>query len=712
MSATPSSTGAFRRDVEGIRAIAVLVVLFYHADVPGFGGGFVGVDIFFVVSGFLITGLLLRELTAKGRVDFVRFYGRRAKRLLPAGTLVLVVTAAATWMWLPQSRWPAVVTDIRGSALFVANWVFAARSTDYLGAQEAPSPVQHYWSLSVEEQFYFLWPALLTVAAGYAVRRGMAPRRGLLICMCAVLVPSLGYSIAATDRSPAGAYFSSMTRIWEMALGGVLALTMSEAVRLDRRWRTGIGWAGLLAVIAAVILIDEQTPFPGSAALVPTLGAAGLIVAGSGSPSGRLSRGISAPVMVWIGGLSYSLYLWHWPVLAIVRELQPDAGWVLLLACALSTVGLSWVSLRLIENPVRHAAVLSRRRHLSLMLGAGLVAVSLLAAGLLARLSDPGATGDDAHVPADRLGAAVLRDTAWVSSHPAPEATATPLIPGPAAAPRDNAAPYSDGCQVGSQSDTLRVCQYGTEGAAVDIVIAGDSHATSWVPTLTELARQQGWSLRTMLKSQCPLTDSVVSISAGGEAQPYLSCEEWKTQARAALQDDPPDLLLTTSVNYVVVLDAGGNRLDGTARSAEIRRGFNGVARAASAWGITPVFIADAPIMLKDGNPFHAPDCVAAHEADLASCATSRRTAVDDRGPIDRLLSSERGNPWRVIDLTDGICLPKWCPSVVGNVIVYRDYAHLTATYARSLAPWMMDALAPIVHSHQEERRADAAPAT
>ncbi len=682
----------FRPDVEGIRALAVLMVLMYHAHVPGVTGGFVGVDVFFVVSGFLITGLLLRELSTSGRVDFARFYARRAKRLLPAGTLVLVLTAMTTWLVLPVSRWPSVATDIEGAGLFVVNWVFARRSTDYLGAEEAASPVQHFWSLSVEEQFYFMWPALLTTFAVIAARRGARLRRSLLAAMGSILIPSLAYSLWATAHSPAAAYFSTFTRLWEMALGGIIALLASEFQRIPAWVRVSLGWAGLIAVAGSAVLINEGTPFPGAAALAPTLGAAALIVAGMGRTRGPASNMLSLPLMVWVGGLSYSLYLWHWPAIAITTELWPSVGWTVLVVVTVVSGIAAYLSLRFIENPVRHAATFRTRSGLALAMGAALVSGSVVAGQALQRASGVGGSVDLSSVPAQALGAGQLLDRDWVAANAEPRDSFVPLAPRPVDAPMDNPVAYLDGCQVGRGGTEVQDCQYGDPDAVFQIAIAGDSHATSWLPTLTSLGRQRGWGVRSLLKSRCPLTDSMISDSV--DASPYVPCEQWKSHVRARLAEDPPDLLILTSVNYVRILDrATGQQLSGAARDREIRRGFRVVAHELERHGTTPVFIADTPLMRRDGQNTIVPDCVAEHLEALSECATPRSVAVDERNPLDRILSADPDYRWRTVDLTDGLCLPDSCPAAVGHVIVYRDYGHLTKTYAETMVPWMAEGL-------------------
>ncbi|HEU4894901.1 MAG TPA: acyltransferase, partial [Acidimicrobiia bacterium] len=304
--------GKFRLDIEGMRALAVIAVLLFHGSVPWAEGGYVGVDVFFVISGFLITGLLLREMETTGGVQLSRFYARRARRLLPASFLTLAATAVMTLLVLPANRWASIAGDLSASALYVVNWRLAGRSVDYLAADTAASPVQHFWSLSVEEQFYAVWPLLMILVGVklFSRSRGLA----LKATLGAVFVLSFVWSVWYTGSSPGEAYFATTTRLWELALGGGLALSQNSLRRLPRPAAEGLAIAGVSAICLAVLTYGPSTSFPSFTALLPTVGAAALIAAGTAHPETTVGRALSLKPLVWIGGLSYSIYLFHWPM--------------------------------------------------------------------------------------------------------------------------------------------------------------------------------------------------------------------------------------------------------------------------------------------------------------------------------------------------------------------------------------------------------------
>ncbi|TDC48452.1 acyltransferase, partial [Jiangella ureilytica] len=298
----------FRPDVEGLRAVAVLLVLAYHAGVPLASGGFVGVDVFFVISGFLITGLILREIDTTGRLRLGRFYARRIRRLLPATAVVLAATAALALLLLPPLRWPAIAGDIAASATYVVNWRLASESVDYLAAEDAPSPVQHFWSLAVEEQFYLLWPVLIIGLLWWHRRRRGRPslRRTLLAGLAIVAVPSFVWSLHLTASSPGAAYFVSTTRAWELAAGAALAIGARRLERLGSLewagWMAGaLAWAGLAAIGWAALTYDATTAFPGIAALAPVLGTTAVVAAGVVSRRTSAGRLLGTAPMRWVG---------------------------------------------------------------------------------------------------------------------------------------------------------------------------------------------------------------------------------------------------------------------------------------------------------------------------------------------------------------------------------------------------------------------------
>lgn len=371
----------FRPDIEGMRAIAVLLVVLYHAYGTPFVGGFVGVDVFFVISGFLITGLLLRERERSGRISVSDFYARRVRRILPAATLVVLVTLFATYHWLGFIAGNNVAGDAKWSAVFAANLHFGLTRTDYFGAQMPPSPLQHMWSLGVEEQFYLIWPGVVAVLL--LVARRMHYRKVLAGALCAIIAASLTWSVLQTSVNQTWAYFSPLTRAWELALGALIAV-MAPAIA--RRLKYGfapsaLAFVGLAGIVLAAVLLTSQTRYPGAAVALPVLGSGALIAAGCADPRTLVGRSLSIRPMRWLGARSYSLYLWHWPLLVIPDQYSAadmsvleTTGWVLLAVAA------SEITYRLLENPFRRAKLLTSRTGTTLTIGLALVGITIVTA--------------------------------------------------------------------------------------------------------------------------------------------------------------------------------------------------------------------------------------------------------------------------------------------------------------------------------------------
>lgn len=370
----------FRPDIEGMRAIAVVLVILFHAYHVPFTAGFVGVDVFFVISGFLITSLLLREQQRAGRISLSRFYARRARRILPASTLVVVVTLFATYHWLGFIAGNSVANDAKWTAIFGANLHFGLVRTDYFGAQSPPSPLQHMWSLGVEEQFYLVWPGLLLIVA--VLVRGARYRRALTAAVSVIIAASLIWSVAQTSVNQTWAYFSPLTRAWELALGALIAVSAPSIARLKPAWAAqALAVLGLAGILIAAIVFTSETRYPGYAALLPVVGSAALIAAGCANRETFVGRALSVRSMQWVGARSYSLYLWHWPLLIIPAQyagrnlsVLENTGLVLL------TVVASAATYRFVENPVRRARLFASRTGLTLTLGAVLVTLTILLA--------------------------------------------------------------------------------------------------------------------------------------------------------------------------------------------------------------------------------------------------------------------------------------------------------------------------------------------
>ncbi|WP_407924582.1 acyltransferase family protein [Catellatospora vulcania] len=685
----PAHAG-FRRDIEGIRALAVVLVMVGHAGVSAVSGGFVGVDVFFVISGFLITGLLVSEIERTGRISLTGFYARRAKRLLPAAAVVLAASLVLTYTLLPTTRWRGIGWDVIASGLYVMNWRLADQAVDYLAATDAPSILQHFWSLAVEEQFYLVWPLLLIAVSWLAARRG-GPRRTrplFLAGLALIGIPSLVWSIQLTETDPARAYFVTTTRLWELALGAGVAILGGRLARMPRSAGAVLGWVGLVAVVVAALVTDKATPFPGYAALLPTLGTAAIIAGGmtAGRRGPELVLGLR-PVRA-IGAVSYSLYLWHWPLLMVADSqfgpLSPLQGLGVVAFSAVPAV----LTHRFVENPVRFGARFSVRPARALQLGLACTVIPLAAALTFQFVVLPAATRVDPDVVS--AGAAAL---------PAPSASQAPPVlvdqvdhisPDPAAARDDLGGAYGNGSTcISSLGEPVRTCVFGAPDGVFTVALVGDSHAAHWFPAVETVAREQGWKLVTYLKSACPLLDAEVLY----KGKPFKDCTEWNAEVKSRLAGpERPDLVIVSnSARYVVT--SKGKQLSHLSpegiQAAEqaMRTSWSGL----SAAGPLVVVLRDVPRPDLD-----IPECVAKNREQLTRCAFPRQEA-EASSVMQQRAASAAG--LAVIDLTESICPGDRCPAVLGNVLIYRDDNHLTATYARSLAPRLATALTDTLRS-------------
>ena len=349
----------FRPDVEGLRAIAILLVVLFHAGVPRITGGYVGVDVFFVVSGFVITGLLLREHAASGRNRLLAFYGRRSRRILPAATLVIILTVLASYRWLGFLVGDDTARVGKTASLFYANFHFIATQTNYLASQAPPSALQNYWSLSVEEQFYLLYPTLFILAALSWKR--VSIRLKLTILLVSSIVVSFAWSIHQTSDNSVAAFFSPFTRAWELALGALVAVASAQLARLPRTVAAVMTWAGLVGILVAAFTYNSATRYPGAAVALPVISTALIVAGGMARPVAGTEFVLRLPPFQWLGRLSYSLYLWHWPILIIAAQhaghplsIEDNLLWLLF------ALGLSVGSYFLLENPIRHWKFLTR----------------------------------------------------------------------------------------------------------------------------------------------------------------------------------------------------------------------------------------------------------------------------------------------------------------------------------------------------------------
>ena len=673
----------FRPDIQGMRALAVSMVVFYHLYPSLMTGGFAGVDVFFVISGFLITGHMLREYRKDGRIRLLEFWGRRAKRLVPAAALVLTVTWAASRLVLPATRLADTAAQVRASALYYENWQLAWNAVNYLKSDSAASPVQHFWSLSVEEQFYLGWPFLFVFAALVAltVRRHTGKdleqarrdrgHRVLILLAGAVVVGSLCYSAYYTRVNPSGAYFVTTTRIWELGLGGLIALLPE---RLGRRLsRLGVlGWAGLGLVIASAFALSGTQAFPGVLALLPAGGAALLILGGSAAARFGPSRLTSLRPLAFIGGISYSLYLWHWPLIVLWtawsgRAIGPVSGPVIVAAAVL----LSWLSKVWVEDKVRTANLLSGHgwRSVSTALAAA-VPVVLVALYIAAEPAPwDGRLGPN--YPGAAVLAAKLADkTATVNP--------APVVPQPNAISLPTY--WRQGCLVPEASPTPKECVYGdTSHPVLTVALVGDSMAGDWFTPLEKIAADRHWELVTELHAVCPLSSAMlITPDTGG---PYTSCHSWGAAVmRDLITKIRPDVVITSDYpGLATVRHPEG----GAAAQQEIGAGMDAYWDQLQGSRISVVAIKESPDM-----GLNVPDCVSKNPSSPANCTVPAARAIKRNLPTVYATKAASGSV-PLINMNPLICGPVSCPAVIGNVLVYQDSHHLTSTYALTTAPYL-----------------------
>ncbi|HLI00996.1 MAG TPA: acyltransferase family protein [Acidimicrobiales bacterium] len=730
-------TREYRADIDGLRAVAILAVVLYHAHVGALSGGYVGVDLFYVISGYLITDLLWRELAVHGRVSFKAFYGRRMRRLLPAAILVIAVTVAASVAFLPPLEIRSVWKDGVACALYIGNYRFALLQTNYLTASGPVSPFQHFWSLGVEEQFYAIWPLLLVVGA-VGVRgirgKGWPSRPRALGWLAVVVVVSFVLSLWLTHANEPWAFFSLPARAWELGIGGLIALAAPALRRVNANWGAGLGWVGLAVIGWSVVALDAQTPFPGVAALAPVLGAGAVI-------AGGLSAGAVGPVAVLgrsgprvIGRISYSWYLWHWPVLIIVPVAVGHAlaEWEYLALAAGSGL-VAAASYRWVEAPARSSPWLARRPSRSLLAGASLSAVGicvcLVAAGAappvtghgrapVADIHTPGAAGPGVgpggssgpggsggaggsgrsgrgttrpNVHIDALQRQLRAEEAQVQTairrSAARRTVPSNLQPPLADASGSEPEPMVDGCLLSVTSTSGPSCRFGDTASSKTVVLFGDSHAAMWFPAVDAWATSHHYGLDVRTMATCPPAD--VSFFSPVLGRTFTECSQWRAGVVSEIRSTHPAVVvLGTAPNY----DSAYHIVqDGPAWLAGLRRLISSIKAAGSK------VVVLGPIPSPDQV---VADCVSAHLSDVGACNVPRgyhRDGIGLYGYDVKGMAAEakavRAAGARWVDVAPWMCDRHTCPVVIDNLLVYRDNSHLTVPFATYLAPLVSNEL-------------------
>ncbi len=666
-----ASERSFRPDVEGLRAVAILLVLAYHADLLWISGGFVGVDVFFVISGFLITRLLFESQRRHGRVQLVEFYVRRMKRLLPAAALVTLSVLVAARLWSGPLEKENVADDAVFSALYAMNLHLASEGNDYLKSDDAVSPLIHYWSLSIEEQFYLGLPLL--VLALVLVNRTYR-RVALIGALCLVVVVSLLRSITMTPDNGVDAYYSLSTRAWEFGIGGLIALFAPAMLKVPRLVAIAGSWLGVALIAFAGIAYDNQTAFPGSAALVPVVGAALVIAGGAREHTMGAESLLGSGPAQWIGKLSYSLYLWHWPVLVflpLALDKPMNTGWTLT-AIAISLV-LSILTYKLVESPIRE---LSMRTPIWLAPGLGLsaatAAAALVFAATLPALNGTGVPAEAAPVAAAAGKSQATTVSAALEAGLGTVAVPSNLTPKVQDAEEDN--DYANGCHLDFLTVSQPACAFGKADApaARTMVLFGDSHAAQWFAPLKDLSEARGWKLLQRTKSGCPAAK--IAPQSDSLRRSYTECSDWRKDRVEELVKLGPALIVVGQADVV----PGISVKDDEWAAATVE-----TLLALRASGALVVVLGDNPTAPQDPVA-----CVAEHLKDVQPCTYTRTVGYRAQPERQAVLGAAlKSGGFDLVPTTDWICGAERCPSVVGNLLVYRDTNHITRTFSKYLTP-------------------------
>ncbi|WP_295104840.1 acyltransferase family protein [uncultured Microbacterium sp.] len=679
----------FRTDIQALRAVAIGLVVLNHLWPMRLPGGYVGVDVFFVISGFLITGHLVGEMTRTGGVRLGAFYARRIRRLLPAALLVLAVSLVLLVLFLPYPRWQRGAWEVAASAGYVENWFLASMSVNYSALNDAASVVQHYWSLSVEEQFYIVWPVLLVAALAVSRRTGRPDtRRGVrartataLIAVVALVgVASFVASVVYTTMAPPQAYFATFTRGWEFAIGGAVAL-LGSRIPLGRAAADIVSLLGFGLIVVAAFAYDHATSFPGYAALLPVLGTAAVILAGNSHAALWHAKVTALRPVQWIGGISYSLYLWHWPLIVVAPfVIGGEASTLSKIAVLAISLVLAVLTKRFVEDAGQTWGYWrgSSRRAFGLMVTGMLVIAALVAAVLAAY-----AARVEADSPPDDLAASTCEG---------PSA----LAPGAECDDPFGAADYSVMTKKNEYFYTpaecgefLPILTYGDlktthecdfsrgEEDPTRVWLIGDSHAQQWQGAVFDIAEEHGWIVDTSFYGGCPAADvEFIGFRSAWGAADVERCREWSSDLADTVAEEDPDLVITAMASRLQLVDDGSDR-------PQVDQMSDGLLDYWTRWseeGIKVLALADPPFNAE----VRSPDCVLHNAEDPKSCARPRAEAH----PVDPVVvaGAQAASPSiSVLDLTDRFCDATSCYAVVGGIPVYYDADHLNLEYARLL---------------------------
>lgn len=693
-----------RKDIQALRAFAVLAVFAYHMRPEWITGGFAGVDVFFVVSGFLISSHLLRELKETGTIRLGNFWARRARRLLPASFAVLGLSALIVWLLAPQALQQRFFRDISAASLYVANWVFAADSTDYLASQNSPSIAQHFWSLGVEEQIYLVWPLFL-LAAWQLMKNRFKPVGLFSFVIAGVSLASLAYSALLVFQSDPSGYFSTLSRVWEFGLGALLAVVVVH--RRDLSIHNPLvaataAWTGWLTLALFTLLFSSELGFPGLWALVPTLATCLVIFARSESANFGLGAVIRNRAVQFIGDTSYSIYLWHWPLLVVAGFYFARVPWYLLALIFAATIFAASLTTRFVEKPFRFGHFKSWQPNKIFPLTAATMAVIVGSTqfGIYA-IAQEVARDEQATIELERA----VTERIEVQDSPQDGVIDAPIwdevsCMGPAFLVEEECAEFEwdsylppvgafdrtaheieplamsgsvVGCLAWKDRYDLITCTYGVRGGEKWVLI-GDSHAYQWLPALNTVAKRNNIELHLMARAGCP-PNSVKRAAAWDHQQ---GCISWFNEVKDWFSNNE-------DVERVIFGSFSGTtflgQIDKWTVSRDAVEGFKEVWTELSFSGAEIVVMRDTPFI---GEETYA--CIERNAEDLTKCDQRQE---DLERVADNAFVAALEEDKQVVDMWDYFCQAGVCKIVVGGVRVYKDSNHFSGTFGLLLAPYL-----------------------
>ena len=652
-----------RRDIQGLRAVAIALVVLAHAHVPGFAGGFVGVDVFFVLSGYLITGLLVRERLSTGGIRYSQFLSRRLRRLLPAMLAMLIVVLVLATLLLSSYETRMQTGSFVYAATWTSNFFFAFSKFDYFSALQAKDLFLHTWSLGVEEQFYIVWPWLVVLAFAFLGFGGNAGsgKKPLLYLLAAVFIISLALCLHWSEYGPLLSFYMMPARGWQFAMGAAVfvwfhnfgeARTDVEGQSPSALMNSLIGVTGVLLIVGSAMLLDADLTYPGFYALLPSSGAALVILAGRKSASSVSNRLLASDSFVWVGDRSYSLYLWHWPVLLLGDAFGMTRGMVGTIALIAVSFLLASASYQLVERPFWKGRFSKASVHRTVFASVVSMAIVVVAAyGLHANVygSPQIVAGQDNYNA--RLDRPFIYDLGME-------------------------------CDGYVETSELVPCAEGDNDARHTAVLLGDSIGAQWTDLLAEVYSQPDWQVIVLTKSACPIVDENYYYAPAGGT--YEVCSEWRRKAIDYLAKTRPDIVFVgSSANY----------------DFSSTQWTEGIGRV-----LAPLSEATTQVVLVPGTPelsFDGPACLESPYRFSFRLTDSRReceeamvsTASDDVASYLQIAANRLDNV-SVLDLNNIVCPGKRCAAQsTDGLVVFRDDKHLTATFVRAQAPNVLDRL-------------------